>query len=219
MNDVELWRHQVDTLGDIAEVIVGDMTKDDTTAGMAARQLAAAPPSFALAGLSMGGYTAFEIMRRAPQRVRKLALLDTSARADLPERTQIRERLIALVEKGKYKDVVEETLPTAIHPSLMNGPVAKSYRDQAERTGPETFIRQQRAIMSRPDSRKDLSNIRCPTLVLCGRQDVATPVELHQEIAAGIKGSVLVLIEESGHLPPMERPHAVSAALRYWLLA
>ncbi len=99
------------------------------------------------------------------------------------------------------------------------GPVAKSYRDQAERIGPETFIRQQRAIMSRPDSRKDLAAIRCPTLVSCGRQDVATPVELHQEIAAGIKGSVLVLIEEAGHLPPMERPHAVSAALRYWLMA
>ncbi|MSO92469.1 MAG: alpha/beta fold hydrolase [Rhodospirillales bacterium] len=218
LNDEALWRHQVDTLVDVAAISVPDVTKETNIASMARRLLKEAPAKFALAGLSMGGYLAFEIMRQAPSRVIRLALLDTTARADFPTRTEERRRLIALVENGKFDQVCEQILPTAVHPEqLKDEAVASSFRDQARRVGPDAFIRQQRTIMSRVDSRKDLPAIRCPTLVLCGRQDVATPLEVHQEIAAGIPRAAMVMIEDCGHLPPMERPRATSAVLRYWL--
>lgn len=220
LNDEALWRHQIDTLGDMAAITVGDLTRDDSISAMARRVLTEAPKTFALAGLSMGGYLAFEIMRQAPSRVLRLSLLDTSARADVPERTQVRRTLMDMVENGQFDEVIERQLPTAVHEArLQDEAVAGSYRAQARRVGAEAFLRQQRAIMGRVDSRKDLGAIRCPTLVLCGRQDQSTPLELHREMAAGIPGSALVIVEDSGHLPPLERPRATSAALRYWLQA
>lgn len=199
---------------------VGDLTRADSMAGVAESVLAAAPPRFALAGLSMGGYVSFEIMRRAPERVMRLALLDTSARADTPEQTEARRALIDLCDRGEFKGVTPRLLPRWIHPArLADTALTETVMAMTARVGREAFVRQQTAIMSRPDSRPGLSRIGCPTLVLCGREDQATPVEVHREMAADIANARLAVVPECGHLSPLERPAEVTAALRAWLAA
>ena len=216
--DEALWTHQRTALADIANVTVGDLTKHDSVAGMARSVLAGAPPSFALAALSMGGYVAFEIMRQAPERVTRLALLDTSARPDTPEQTANRRNLMQMCEKGEFKGVTRRLLPQWIHPSRVDdASVADVVLSMTSRVGRDSFISQQTAIIGRPDSRPGLSHIYCPTLVLCGREDRATPVELHREMAADIENARLVIVPECGHLSPLERPEAVNAAFRLWL--
>jgi pimeloyl-ACP methyl ester carboxylesterase len=218
--DRALWEAQIAALGDIAETHVGDLTQDESVDAMAQRVLAAAPAHFALAGLSMGGYASFAIMRRAPERVERLALLDTSARPDTPEQTQARKDMINLAQLGKFKGVTPQLLPRWIHPEHMkNEALVRAVSEMTLRVGPEAFVRQQRAIMTRPDSRPGLSRITCQTLVLCGRDDQATPVEAHREIAADIPDSRLTIIEHCGHLSTMEKPGEVNAALRAWLTA
>jgi pimeloyl-ACP methyl ester carboxylesterase len=217
--DAALWRHQTQHLADIAEIAVADHTGAETMDAIAGQILTAAPPTFALAGLSMGGYVAFAVMRAAPGRVRALALLDTSARADEPEMRQRREDLNALVRRGSFKGVTPRMLPMFIHPDrLKDEALCGDILRMGERVGAEAFLRQQAANMSRPDSRPTLGAIRCPTLVVCGRQDKLTPLAMSQEIAAGIPKSTLVVIEDCGHLPTMERPQAATAVMRYWLL-
>lgn len=217
--DDALWSHQAEYLADIAEIAVADTLRDDSIGAMASRALAAAPESFALAGLSMGGYVAFEIVRRAPQRVARLALLDTSARADTAEQSARRRGLIELAEKGHFKGVTPRLLPLLIHRDRQSDQaLAGAVAAMAERVGQAAFLRQQRAIMGRPDSRADLPGINAPTMVLCGRQDALTPLALHEEMAAAIPGARLCVVEECGHLSPMERPHAVTALMRDWLL-
>jgi pimeloyl-ACP methyl ester carboxylesterase len=197
---------------------VADLTLDDSMAAMAQRVLAGAPPRFALAGLSMGGYVAQEIVRRAPERVTRLALLDTSARADTPELTARRRGLIELSQKGQFKGVTPRLLPLLIHPDRLGDEAfTATVMDMAERVGKAGFLRQQTAIMGRPDGRGDLGRIACPTLVLCGRQDALTPPALHEELAALIPGARLVVVEHCGHLSTLERPEEVDEALRRWL--
>ncbi len=216
--DRELWRSQVEALGDIASPWVADLTLDDSLAAMARRVLATAPREFALAGLSMGGYCALEILRQAPARVRRLALLDTSARADSPEQSSRRRFLIELAEKGDFKGVTPRLLPLFLHPDrLMDAALTGRVTAMTHRVGKEAFLRQQKAIIGRIDSRPFLPRISCPTLVLCGRQDQLTPVALHEEMAALIPGARLETVEACGHLSTMERPDAVNAALRIWL--
>jgi len=216
--DAELWRHQLDTLADIAEISVPDLTVDDRLGPMAQRVLGEAPEMFALAGLSMGGYVALEIMRQAPDRVTRLALLDTSAQPDSHEVTAHRQSLIDLTEKGQFKGVTPRLLPLLIHPDRLDDrALTEAVLGMAERVGKDAFLRQQRAIMGRPDSRRDLGLIHCPTLVLCGRQDERTPLAASQEMAEKIPNASLVVIEDCGHLSSMERPRAVTAVLRYWL--
>ena len=219
--DAQLWHAQVEALADIAEVWIADHTRSDTMAGVARDVLADAPfPKFALAGLSMGGYIAFELMRQAPRRVTRLALLDTAASGESPEQTQRRKELIALAERGEFSRVIETLLPLLIHPSrLERRTLTDLIRSMAANTGKDAFVRQQRAIMSRIDSRASLAAIDCPTLALCGRQDGLTPLARHEEIAAAISGARLEVIEQCGHLSTLEAPMEVSAALRRWLLA
>jgi pimeloyl-ACP methyl ester carboxylesterase len=218
--DAALWRAQVEGLGVVAEPLVIDLTRDDSLGGMARRALAAAPPSFALAGLSMGGYVAQEIMRQASERVSKLALLDTSARADTPEQTARRRGLIELSEKGQFKGVTPRLLPLLIHPARHEDkPLTDVVTGMAEQVGKEAFLRQQKAIMGRPDGREDLRRIACPTLVLCGRQDALTPLALHEEIAGLVPGAKLQVVDDCGHLSTLEKPLTVTAALRQWLVA
>jgi pimeloyl-ACP methyl ester carboxylesterase len=216
--DRALWGPQLKELADIADMTVGDLTQDDSMAGMARRTLDGAPPRFALAALSMGGYVAFEIMRQAGDRVTRLALLDTSARPDTPEQTANRRALMKMCEQGEFKGVTKRLLPQWIHPSRVDDPeVADTVMSMTARVGRDTFLRQQTAIIGRVDSRPGLSHIHCPTLVLCGHEDKATPVEVHREIAADIPNARLVVVPECGHLSPLERPEAVNAALRSWL--
>lgn len=216
--DRALWAPQIDALGDIAEIAVGDLTRADSMGGMAASVLATAPTRFALAGLSMGGYAAFEIMRRAPERVERLALLDTSARPDTPEQTQARRDLIALAQHGDFRGVTPRLLPRWVHPSrVSDAALVETVTSMTRRVGREAFVRQQTAIMNRPDSRPGLAAISCPTLVLCGHEDQSTPVDRHREIAADIADARLVVVPECGHLSTLERPETVNRELRAWL--
>ena len=185
---------------------------------IAAAILSNAPERFALAGLSMGGYIAFAMMRLAPERIARLALLDTSARPDLPEQTAGREKFIALAEGGKLSEVVETLIPRFLHRNRANDePLKNEVRAMAAETGAEAFVRQTRAIMGRPDSRPLLSSIRCPTLVLVGEGDELTTPDMAKEIAGGIAGSTLTVVPDCGHLSTMEKPDAVNAALTAWL--
>ena len=217
--DAALWAHQIQHMEDIAVCHVGDTRTDDTIAGMAETILRHAPARFALAGLSMGGYVCFEIMRQAPGRVIRLALLDTAATPDSEERKQHRRDLMQLAEIGEFKGVAPRLLPQFIHPDrLQDGTLTDAVMEMTQRVGRDAFLRQQNAIMGRVDSRPDLARIRVATLVLCGRQDVLTPLERHVEIANAIPRARLAVVEDSGHLTTMERPQAVTALLRDWML-
>jgi pimeloyl-ACP methyl ester carboxylesterase len=219
--DARLWRDALPALAGLAAPRVADLTRSDSLAGMAADALAlmADVPVFALAGLSMGGYVALEIMRQAPARVSRLALLDTSARADTPEQTARRRGLIELSAKGEFRGVTPRLLPLLVHPARVESPLAAEVMAMAERVGPAAFLRQQTAIMHRPDARPQLGAIAVPTLVACGDADALTPPELHAEMAARIPGARLHHFAGAGHLPPMETPGPVGAALAEWLAA
>lgn len=216
--DERLFGPQLPALAARGPVRVAETRRDDTLRGMAGRLLAEAPDRFALAGLSMGGYVCLEVMRQAPERVTRLALLDTQARADTPEASQRRRDLMALAERGEFLGVAPRLLPLFLHPVHLPalGPTVTA---MAQAVGKDAFLRQQRAILTRPDSRSILQAIGCPTLVLCGRQDQLTPPALHEEMAAAIPDATLVVLPGCGHLAPLERPAAVTAQLLAWLAA
>ena len=218
--DAQLWQHQVDGLADIADIWIADHTRSTTMAGVAADVLAdAAFAGFALAGLSMGGYVCLEIMRQAPGRVTRLALLDTAAVGEMPEQTKRRLAFIELAQRGKFSEVTDALLPLLIHSArLAEHPLVDAIKSMARNIGKDAFIRQEQAIMSRADNLALLATIRCPTLVLCGRQDALTPPARHEQIAARIEGAQLEVIEDCGHMSTMEKPVEVNAALRGWLL-
>jgi pimeloyl-ACP methyl ester carboxylesterase len=218
--DERLWQPQAERLADLADPIIANVIGDGSVSEMARSVLDAAPSAgrFALAGLSMGGYVALEVMRVAPERVARLALLDTSARADTPEQTSARRELIELADKGRFEEVPRRLLPRVLHPDRLDDErLTSTVFGMADAVGPEAFVRQEEAIIGRPDSRETLSGIACPTLVLCGREDALTPLPLHEEMASLIPGSRLRVVEKCGHLSTLERPEAVTAALREWL--
>ena len=216
--DSALWQHQINDLKDFCDITVMDLTRDNSIAALAERVLDEAPDSFALAGLSMGGYVAFEILRQAPERVDRLALVDTNARPDSEEQSRNRRRLLRLAEIGTFKGVTPRLLPTLVHPSRLEDPnVAGVVMEMAERVGQDAFVRQQTAVMNRPDSRPDLDAIRVPTLVLAGREDMLSPVACQEEMMKHLPFGTLVYAEECGHLAPLERPEVVNAAFRTWL--
>ena len=197
---------------------VADQRRDESIAGIARRILAAAPPRFALAGLSMGGYIAFEIIRQAPQRVVKLALLNTGARPETAEQTQGRQRRIELTKTGRFAEAMDIHFPLLVHRDRHDDEALKRLvRAMAEETGPEAFLRQQQAIMGRADSRPGLAAIACPTLVLVGDGDELTPPHLSEEMAAALPGARLVVLPDCGHLSTLERPQAVTQALVEWM--
>jgi pimeloyl-ACP methyl ester carboxylesterase len=216
--DEALWQHQIKFLKDTAECAVADITRHSRMEALAKDVLATAPPQFALAALSMGGYVAFEIMRQAPERVLKLCLLDTSARPDTPEQKKRRELLLAMSRAGQFKGVTPRLLPMLIHPDRMDDKeLTGIVMTMAERVGREAFNNQQTAIMNRADSRPLLKKIRCPMQVIGGRQDALTPPDIVQEIADGIPKARLDFIENCGHLSPLERPEKVNALMKGWL--
>jgi pimeloyl-ACP methyl ester carboxylesterase len=218
--DAALWEPQLEDLADIADFFVADLTEQESMQEMAASVLRDAPwKEFALAGLSMGGYVAQEIVRQAPQRVKKLALLDTRSRGEIPEETQRRRALMELAQRGgNFTPVTNRMLPLMVHHSRVNdAALVKVVREMAERTGIEAYLRQQEAIIARPDFRAMLPSIACPTLLLCGRQDGLTPLENSEQIAAAIPGAKLVVVEKCGHMSTLERPAEVNKAMRDWL--
>ncbi len=213
-----LYAPQLPLLWAFGPVTIADHRRDSDIAAIAARILADAPPRFALAGLSMGGYIAFAMLRAAPERIVKLALLDTAARADTPEQSAGRQAQIALAQSGRYGELADLAIPRYLLKKNQSDPALSGIvRQMIEETGAQAFVRQQQAIMSRPDSRPLLGTIRCPTLVLVGDADIATPPELNKEIADGIPGAKFGVVPDCAHLSTLEQPDAVNAALAEWL--
>lgn len=216
--DASLWRAQIEDLRDIAAPAIADLTLDDTVAAMADRALAAAPETFALVALSMGGYVAFEMLRQAPERVTRLALLDTSAREDSAARRRERADAIVALEAGRFLGVTDRLLPQLIHQTHVHGPVGNQVKAMAARVGRDAFIRQQRAILGRGDSRDLLARITIPTAIGVGDTDVLTPPAEAEALNTAIAGSTLHTFAGCGHLPPLEKPGETSAFLRDWLV-
>ncbi|MFT4074311.1 MAG: alpha/beta fold hydrolase [Asticcacaulis sp.] len=216
----EIFAPQISALWPYGPVTVASTLEGNTISEIAIHILAHAPPRFALAGISMGGYICFEILRQAPERVIKLALLDTTARPDTPEQTAQRRALIALSRKASFKTILSQILVTLVHPSHRRN---AHLRDVQVRmglvVGVDGMARQQEAIIARADSRSDLAGITVPTLVLVGDKDPLTPPDRAEEMAAAIPNARLVIVPECGHLSTLEQPEAVNRALIEWLMA
>lgn len=216
----ELFGAQLPALWPRGVVSVANTLEGETIAEIAAAILRDAPPRFALGGLSMGGYIALEVVRQAPDRVARLALLDTSARPDTPEQTERRQGLIARAAAGDYEGVLTAVLPNLLHPDHRDDTALIDLMARMGRVvGPDGFARQQGAIIGRIDSRPSLPAIHVPTLVLVGDQDGVTPPEHAREMAAAIPEAELVIIPDAGHVSTLEQPDAVNAALLDWLSA
>jgi pimeloyl-ACP methyl ester carboxylesterase len=213
-----MYAGQIPQLWRVGPVLIADHTRDDSMSGIARRILRVAPARFALVGLSMGGYIAFELLRQAPERIAKVALLDTSARADAPEQSAMRRAQMTLASQGRLAEVVEQQFPRLVHRERRADAVLRQvFTLMAEDVGAAGFIRQQTAILGRADSRPTLGSIHCPTLVLVGEGDELTPPERAAEIAAGIPGARLTTVPQSGHMSTLEQPDEVTRALLEWL--
>jgi pimeloyl-ACP methyl ester carboxylesterase len=213
-----LFEAQISALSGDRNVVVADHSQDDSIPAIAARILRDAPDRFSLLGLSMGGYIAMEVMRQAPERVQRLALLDTSPRPDTPETTKDRERLIALAEAGRFEQIFPQTWTRLVHPGRQGDKaLQETVFGMMRETGSQAYVRQQRAIIDRVDSRPLLPSIEIPTLILVGDSDALTPPEIAREMAEMIEWASLVVIPESGHLSTLEQPDLVNQALRLWL--
>jgi pimeloyl-ACP methyl ester carboxylesterase len=199
-------------------VTVANHIRDDNMGAIARRILAEAPPRFALAGHSMGGYIAFEIMRQAPDRVAKLALINTQARPDTSEATARRRGQMARAQAGEFHAILDELFAGFVHPSRRGDAALRQLvHDMGDDIGADAFVRQQTAVMGRPDSRPILAWIKCPTLVLTGDEDHTIPNSLSVEMADGIPGAKLTILASCGHLPQPEQPQATADALVEWL--
>jgi len=215
-----MYAAQIPQLWRAGPVMIADHTRDASMSAVARRILGTAPARFALAGLSMGGYIAFEILRQAPERIAKVALLDTSARADAPEQTAMRRAQMTLAAQGRLAEVVEQQFPRLVHRARhADASLREVFNLMAEEVGAAGFIRQQTAILGRSDSRPTLGSVRCPALVLVGEGDELTPPERAAEIAAGIRGAHLVTVPQCGHVSTLEQPVEVTRALLEWLEA
>ena len=220
LDSARLYAEQIPALWRRGAVMVADHTRDDSMEGISRRVLAGAPARFALVGLSMGGYVALEILRQAPERVSRLALLDTTARPDTPEQGAARRAQIALAAEGRLGEVLDASFPLLVHHARRHDAALRQVLDlMAEEVGAAAFIRQQQANLARADSRPMLGGIRVPTLVLVGEGDELTPPERAAEMARAIPGSREVRVPDCGHLSTLERPDEVTRALLAWLEA
>ena len=209
-----LYAEQIPELWRLGPVTVATHTRDDSMRAIAQRVLASAPARFALAGLSMGGYICFEILRQAPDRIARLILLDTSARPDQPQQSEQRRSQIEMARSGRLGEVADALFPRLVHARRWGDEsLRRTWRAMVQEVGSEGFINQQTAIMGRPDSRPGLAAIRCPTLVIVGDGDVLTPPERAEEIAKGVPGARLSVIRDSGHLSTLEQPAAVTKSM------
>ncbi len=215
----DLWRDQITGLADIATITVADHHLDDNIPDIAARILKDAPDEFAVAGLSMGGYIAMELMRQAGDRISHFSLMDTTVDADSPERRIQRLDFLKLVEIGSFKGVTAQLMPQLIHQIRLNDTdlTGRIYQ-MADDIGKGGFVQQMTAIMNRPDTWDLLHTITCPSLVLTGADDAMIPADRQRVIAEEIPGAVFREIAECGHLPTMETPDEVTIAMRDWLM-
>ena len=201
-----LWAH--------GAVTVADTRRDDSIGAMADRLLRSAPDRFALVGVSMGGYVALEVVRRAPSRVSGLGLVSTTARPDGPDQIAGRRAQAAATRDGRYAAIVDGAFPVLVDPSHRDdAELLDTWRRLAHEVGPDAFVRQLRACIDRHDSRPLLPEITCPVTVVHGLGDQLLPVDLARDTAAAIPGASLELIPDAGHMALQENPGAVAAAL------
>lgn len=213
-----VYAEQLPALWRFGPVTIASHRTGRTMGEIAAHILGTAPPRFALGGFSLGGYIALEIMRRAPERVVRLALIDTSARPDTPEQTERRRQLLAIAEAGGFARIPDLQFPNTVHPERTGDDRLKAiHRQMALDSGAEAYARQQAAIIGRPDSRPNLAAIACPTLVVVGDGDQITPPEIAREMADATAGARLAVIPQAGHMALLEQPEAVTDALVGWL--
>jgi pimeloyl-ACP methyl ester carboxylesterase len=210
-----VWRHQKAALAGYGEVRIPELWRFRSLTAMAEQVLQDAPRTFNLAGHSMGGRVALEIYRLAPERVERLALLDTAAHPAAPGEEEKRQELVDLARREGMAALAARWLPPMLHPH--HGGLYDELAAMVRRATPESFENQQRALLDRPDARPVLLRVDCPALVLCGREDAWSPVALHEEMAAAIRGARLVVTEECGHMSTVEQAEAVTAAMRDWL--
>jgi pimeloyl-ACP methyl ester carboxylesterase len=217
LNDAELWRDQVTGLADVARCRVADLTRGESLRELAEQVLAEAEPTFALAGFSMGGYVAQEIARIAPERIERLALIDTAIRADTPERAAQRRAVNAAAShEGAFLGVADRLMASYVDPSrLADKDLTGRIQAMTQRLGREVFLRQNG--LAREDGAAALRALRCPIVIICGEHDAITPLAGQHEMARAIGCTHMVVIPNAGHMTPMEAPQAVNAALRRWL--
>lgn len=221
--DRRLWQAQIEALGDERATSAPDLTAADSIEALAEAVLAAAPERFVLIGLSMGGYVALEMARQliaagSLGRLEKLALIATSARPDTAAQSRVRRELLELAKRGRFQGVTPKLLPTLIwHGRTGDQRLTGTIFAMAADLGREGFIRQETAVMNRPDQRPTLPRIACPTLILCGDHDRRTPPECSEEMHARLPDSRYRLLEDCGHLPPLEMPQQVTALLADFL--
>jgi pimeloyl-ACP methyl ester carboxylesterase len=218
LEDADAFQHQIGHLGTVASCTVADLTNADTIAALAIDALRQAPEGpLCLVGHSMGGYVALEILRQAPQRVNRLALLNTHARPDSAEATANRRRLMDLAERD-FPAVIQTLMPKLVSEEhLIDPEITGTIAEMALGTGKEAFIRQEKAIIGRIDSRPHLPAIRCKTLVVAARHDALMPLEILEELASGIPGATLTVVADSGHMSTLEKPHEIAVLLEAWL--
>jgi pimeloyl-ACP methyl ester carboxylesterase len=218
-SDATMWRDQLTALPPALRPHVTDVhARHDTIEAMAAALLAEHPGELLLCGASMGGIVAMEVLRQAPGRIRGAALLGTNARPETDDMRQLRENAIQLFEQGRAAEVIRANVTFAFHASrVRDASLTETYLDFVLAAGAGQLVRQNRAIMSRPDARQHLPQARCPVLVMCGDSDQLTPLECSREIAALIPGAELVVVPECGHMLTMEQPQVVNARLKQWL--
>ncbi|MET1412903.1 alpha/beta fold hydrolase [Roseibium sp. HPY-6] len=218
MCDARLYGPQIAALSGSVPIHLAPITDCATVEELAADVLSSAPAQFALAGLSMGGIVAMEVVKQAPDRVLRLALLDTNPRAELEEVKQRREPQIDKVRAGGLREVMRDELKPNY---LANGPLRQDVLEvcmaMALDLGPEVFERQSRALQTRPDQQETLKALKMPTLILMGKEDRLCPLERHELMHTLIEGSDLRIVEQAGHLPTLEQPEAVNAAFKTWL--
>ncbi len=209
---------QIPALWHVCSVVVANHARGGDMAAIARRILAEAPLRFALAGHSMGGAIVFEMFRQAPERIARLALLNTYARPETPDFAEFWRGLIAKVKQGGYRAMMDKMFAGAVHPSRASDANLRSIvTEMADDVGPDAFVWQVEAIMTRADSRPTLATIKCPTLVMTSDTDNSVPSQMSVEIANGIAGAKLVTVPECGHLSLLEKPQAVTEALLDWL--
>ncbi len=212
LSNQTLWRHQINHLSDLATIQVISPSQSSAEK-MVENILDQAPPKFFLAGHSMGGWLCLEIMRTAPSRVQRLCLINTTARMDSEEKRNKRQTLIKQAEEGGFTEIVKEIADKFVYNSEMKNQVETMFLE----VGKEAFIHQEQAMLARDESQSILIKITCPTLVVHAAQDKVFTLEEHQELTAQIQNAELAVVENSGHMSPLEMPENITALLRTWL--
>lgn len=217
LSNARMWTPVATLLQDVCEAHIAEQNRAAviSIADIATDVLQQLPKRCTLVAHGMAGFIAFEILRRSPERIAAIALLGTLAPADNAAQTARRERYLELVSAGRFLEIIDERIPVVVHPQRLTDPaVATVVRQMAVETGAEIFVRQTRAIMGRIDSRPTLATIRCPTVLIWGRQD-GMATDAHQlEMRAAIADATLEVLEDTGHFSSLERPAAVAAILR-----